>query len=189
MTRVRRPPVGRARSRAPPHGPSPGHDIDRVREVITAAFGSPEDADLVDALRADACSIPVLSLVAEDEHGTVIAHALFTGAGIGDAPALTLAPVSVAPAHQGAGIGSARGLGERAVTVLVLASGWRGEPDGTARAELRCAGARAGAGRLHARRGSGAVREGGVTPGSRAHPSVSRAAGRPGQSRSRTLIE
>ncbi|GAA0272318.1 N-acetyltransferase [Streptomyces polychromogenes] len=103
------------------------HDHDRVREVITAAFGSPEDADLVDALRADACWIPELSLVAEDENGTVIAHILFTRAGIGDAPALTLAPVSVDPAHQGAGIGStliragldtARALGERTVTVL-----------------------------------------------------------------------
>ncbi|MFD5417588.1 hypothetical protein ACFWJT_06130 [Streptomyces sp. NPDC127069] len=37
------------------------HDTGRVREVITAAFGSPEDADLVDALRADACWIPELA--------------------------------------------------------------------------------------------------------------------------------
>ncbi|MFG2875255.1 GNAT family N-acetyltransferase [Streptomyces sp. NPDC048337] len=103
------------------------HDIDRVREVITAAFGSPEDADLVDALRADACWIPELSLVAEDENGTVIAHILFTRAGIGGTPGLTLAPVSVDPAHQGTGIGStliragldaARALGEHTVTVL-----------------------------------------------------------------------
>ncbi|MEU8778720.1 N-acetyltransferase [Streptomyces sp. NPDC048606] len=103
------------------------NDTDRVREVITAAFGSPEDADLVDALRADACWIPELSLVAEDENGTVIAHILFTRAGIGGTPGLTLAPVSVDPAHQGTGIGStliragldaARALGEHTVTVL-----------------------------------------------------------------------
>ncbi|MFH9068377.1 GNAT family N-acetyltransferase [Streptomyces alboflavus] len=103
------------------------HDTDRVREVITAAFGSPEDADLVDALRADACWIPELSLVAEDENGTVIAHILFTRAGIGGVPGLTLAPVSVDPTHQGTGIGSAlvragldaaRALGEHTVAVL-----------------------------------------------------------------------
>ncbi|MFF8381263.1 GNAT family N-acetyltransferase [Streptomyces sp. NPDC015661] len=102
-------------------------DTDRVREVITAAFGSPEDADLVDALRADTCWIPELSLVAENETGSVIAHILFTRAGIGTTPALTLAPVSVDPAHQRAGIGStliragldaARALGEHTVTVL-----------------------------------------------------------------------
>jgi predicted N-acetyltransferase YhbS len=102
-------------------------DRDRVRAVITAAFGSPEDADLVEALRADACWIPELSLVAEDVDGTVIGHILFTRAHIGTAPALTLAPLSVDPAHQGSGIGSAlvragldaaRALGERTVTVL-----------------------------------------------------------------------
>ncbi|MFJ7779231.1 GNAT family N-acetyltransferase [Streptomyces yangpuensis] len=103
------------------------HDTDRVRKVITAAFGSPEDADLVDALRADVCWIPELSLVAEDEDGTVIAHILFTRAGIGGVPGLTLAPVSVDPAYQGTGVGSAliragldaaRALGEHTVTVL-----------------------------------------------------------------------
>ncbi|TLQ46818.1 GNAT family N-acetyltransferase [Streptomyces marianii] len=82
------------------------HDADRVREVIAAAFGSPGDVDLVDAVCADACWIPELSLVAEDDNGTAIAHVLLTRAGVGCVPSLTLAPVSVDPAHQGTGIGS-----------------------------------------------------------------------------------
>ncbi|MEU6846004.1 N-acetyltransferase [Streptomyces sp. NPDC046716] len=103
-------------------------DASRVREVITQAFGSPEGADLVDALRADACWIPELSLVAEDDHGTVTAHALLTRASIGTSPTLTLAPVSVPPQeHQGSGIGTALvraaldatwDRGEHTVTVL-----------------------------------------------------------------------
>ncbi|OLZ65378.1 GNAT family N-acetyltransferase [Streptomyces sp. IMTB 2501] len=103
------------------------NDAPHVREVITRAFGSPEDAELVDALRTDVCWIPELSLVAEDDHGRVIAHALLTRASIGTAPSLALAPVSVAPEHQGLGVGSAliraaldtaRNTGERTVTVL-----------------------------------------------------------------------
>ncbi|PSJ27099.1 hypothetical protein B7P34_19370 [Streptosporangium nondiastaticum] len=49
------------------------HDTDRVREVITAAFGSPEDAGLVDALRADACWIPALDTArALGEHTVIV---------------------------------------------------------------------------------------------------------------------
>lgn len=62
------------------------HDTDRVREVVTVAFGSAEGADHVDALRADACWIPDRPLVAEDGTGTVIAHTLFARAGTGAAP-------------------------------------------------------------------------------------------------------
>ncbi|MEV2275345.1 N-acetyltransferase [Nocardiopsis sp. NPDC049922] len=102
-------------------------DAPRVREVITQAFGSPEDADLVDALRADISWIPELSLVAEDDHGTVIGHVLVTRASIGGVPSLTLAPVSVAPGHQNTGVGTtlvraavdaARDMGEHTMTVL-----------------------------------------------------------------------
>ncbi|MFB7106878.1 GNAT family N-acetyltransferase [Streptomyces hydrogenans] len=73
------------------------HDTDRVREVVTVAFGSAEGADHVDALRADACWIPDRPLVAEDGTGTVIAHTLFARAGTGAAPVPALTPVSVAP--------------------------------------------------------------------------------------------
>ncbi|MFJ8128723.1 hypothetical protein [Streptomyces hydrogenans] len=64
------------------------HDTDRVREVVTVAFGSAEDADPVDAPRADACGRPDRPLVAEDGTGSVLAHTLLARAGPGGAPAL-----------------------------------------------------------------------------------------------------
>ena len=77
-------------------------DILAIREVVTAAFGQPLEADLVDRLRADGDS--VISLVAEEE-GRVVGHIMFSRL---TAPfrALGLAPVSVAPDRQRAGTGS-----------------------------------------------------------------------------------
>ncbi len=73
-----------------------------IREVVTAAFGQPLEADLVDRLRAEGDS--VLSLVAMEE-GRVVGHVLFSRM---SAPfrALGLAPVAVMPDRQRAGIGS-----------------------------------------------------------------------------------
>ncbi|OMI33262.1 GNAT family N-acetyltransferase [Streptomyces sparsogenes] len=102
-------------------------DIPAVREIVLAAFDTPYEADLVDALRADASWIEGLSVVSTDEDGRPVGHALLTRCHIGDTPALCLAPVSVLPAHQKSGAGSAairaalsaaRGLGESCVTVL-----------------------------------------------------------------------
>ncbi|MEV6216831.1 N-acetyltransferase [Nocardia sp. NPDC051833] len=102
-------------------------DFDRVAEVITAAFGEPDEATLIDALRADECWIPELVLVAEDGNGRVIAHSVITRATIGTTQSLTLAVVSVDPAHQGTGTGTriiragldtARARGEHTITVL-----------------------------------------------------------------------
>ncbi|MFE0462231.1 GNAT family N-acetyltransferase [Kitasatospora sp. NPDC058965] len=98
-----------------------------VRAVHLAAFETAAEADLVDALRADADWIPELSLVVEAPDGALVGHVLLTRCRIGGQPALCLAPVAVLPAHQGAGAGSAgiraalaaaRERGERAVTVL-----------------------------------------------------------------------
>jgi putative acetyltransferase len=92
-----------------------------VREVVTAAFGGPAEADLVDALRPSAAWLPGLSLVAEEE-GAVVGHVLFTRASI-----RTVAPLAVAPARQRRGIGDAlvraglqiaRDRGERAVVLI-----------------------------------------------------------------------
>jgi putative acetyltransferase len=70
--------------------------------VVQAAFGQPAEAELVDRLRADGDS--VISLVAV-EKGQVVGHVLFSQLA---APfrALALAPVSVLPERQNAGIGS-----------------------------------------------------------------------------------
>ncbi|MFI1938639.1 GNAT family N-acetyltransferase [Streptomyces purpureus] len=113
-------------------------DIGAVRLVNAAAFPTPEEAALVDALRADESAwLPGLSYVAEapptpcgvggPPDGTVVAYALITRCWVDGAPAAALAPVSVAPAHQRTGAGqavvravldAARLAGERLVLVL-----------------------------------------------------------------------
>ncbi|MFJ7243484.1 GNAT family N-acetyltransferase [Kitasatospora sp. NPDC098652] len=104
-----------------------GADIPTVHAVNAAAFDTPAEADLVDALRADPAWIDGLSVVTTDGSGTVVGHALLTRCHIGDVPALCLAPVAVLPAHQRTGAGSAavraaldaaRERGERYVVVL-----------------------------------------------------------------------
>ncbi|MGW9420816.1 N-acetyltransferase [Streptomyces albidoflavus] len=97
-----------------------------VREIVTAAFPTAEEADLVDALRADPEAwIDGLSVVVETAEGTLAGHALFTRCHVDGSPALALAPVAVLPAFQRqgaaairAGLDSARSLGENLVLVL-----------------------------------------------------------------------
>jgi putative acetyltransferase len=81
-------------------------DVAAIREVILAAFPTPLEADLVDALRKDPAWLPDLSIVAEHD-GVVAGHALFTRCHVDDAPALALAPCAVLPAYQRRGAGSA----------------------------------------------------------------------------------
>ncbi len=78
-------------------------DRGAARSLICAAFGSPAEADLVEAL--DRAGDTQLSLVAE-AHGQVVGHVLLSRM---TAPfaALALAPLSVMPGHQGQRIGSA----------------------------------------------------------------------------------
>ncbi|MEU9852740.1 bifunctional class I SAM-dependent methyltransferase/N-acetyltransferase [Streptomyces sp. NPDC047974] len=111
-----------------PTRPERESDHAAVREVTAAAFGSPAEAELVDALRADPDAwLPGLSVVAEAPDGSVAAHALITRCRVDGAPAAALAPVSVAPEHQRTGAGqavtravldAARLAGERLVLVL-----------------------------------------------------------------------
>ena len=78
-----------------------------VRAVNVAAFETPAEADLVDALRAQAR--PLVSLVAE-EASTIVGHILFSPVTLPGHPALALmglAPMAVIPGRQRAGIGSA----------------------------------------------------------------------------------
>ncbi|MEV0171219.1 N-acetyltransferase [Streptomyces sp. NPDC050803] len=96
-------------------------DTATIREIVLAAFETPLEADLVDALRTDTAWIDGLSVVAAGADGTPVGHALLTRCHIGDVPALCLAPVSVLPEHQKTGAGAA------AITAVLAAAKARGE--------------------------------------------------------------
>jgi putative acetyltransferase len=102
-------------------------DVGGIREVNLAAFPSPAEADLVDALRASDAWIEGLSIVTEDSEGTIVGHALLTRCHVGGTAALALAPCAVLPVVQRRGAGSAairaaldatRAMGEQLVLVL-----------------------------------------------------------------------
>ncbi len=78
-----------------------------VALVHQAAFPSPDEAQLVDALRETDGWIPGLSLVATNDEGAIVGHILFTGADVGGEPVLALAPVGVSPEFQRRGVGEA----------------------------------------------------------------------------------
>ena len=99
-------------------------DRDAIHAINESAFGQPDEADLVDRLRAE--GVVLLSLVA-DLDSEIAGHILFTRMHVADIPAVALAPVAVAPAHQRRGIGAAliragldllRDAGERIVLVV-----------------------------------------------------------------------
>ncbi|WP_436838643.1 GNAT family N-acetyltransferase [Nocardia nova] len=102
-------------------------DIPAVHAINTAAFDRPDEADLVEALRADPAWIDGLSIVATAPDDTVVGFALLTRCHIGDTPALCLGPCAVPPELQRSGAGAAAirtalqaatDLGEHFVTVL-----------------------------------------------------------------------
>ncbi len=97
---------------------APG-DHDAVRRLLTAAFGGPVEAELVDRLRADGAAR--LSLVAVDA-GELVGQVLFSPM---RAPfrALALAPVCVHPARQRMGIGTTL---VRAGLARAAEEGWEG---------------------------------------------------------------
>jgi putative acetyltransferase len=90
-------------------------DADVVRAVNTAAFGRPDEAHLVERLRERAgASLGLIATVAEE----VVGHILFTPVTFVCDPTpstiMALAPMSVLPAWQRRGVGSAlvrEGLG------------------------------------------------------------------------------
>ena len=90
--------------------PERPEDIAAIRAVHTAAFETPAEAGLVDALRASDAWLAGLSVVAVDA-GEVVAHALLSriilATAGGDLPALALGPVAVRPDRQKQGYGSA----------------------------------------------------------------------------------
>ena len=103
-------------------------DADAIRDVVVAAFPTPDEARIVDELRADrAAWIDELSIVATDTDGTIVGYALYSRCRVDAEPALTLGPCAVLPSQQRTGAGSAaivagldaaRDLGENLVLVL-----------------------------------------------------------------------
>jgi len=97
-------------------------DADRaaIRALLLAAFPGPDEADLVERLRADGDAAFALVAIADD--GAVAGHATFSRMA---APgwALGLGPVAVDAAHRRRGVAAALigdGLGRAA------AAGWKG---------------------------------------------------------------
>jgi len=105
--------------------PAAPEDNDAIHAVVAAAFGQPDEADLVDALRADGDALVELVAVEDD---TIVGHILFsplqtdTGARFA-----ALAPLSVTPGRQKDGLGTmlmqvghelCRAAGAEAVIVL-----------------------------------------------------------------------
>lgn len=99
--------------------PEQPEDHAAIARVVAAAFDSPIEARLVEAIRAVPEYIPELALVAEVE-GEVAGHVMISGATVHDGDRVhvvcTLSPLAVAPARHGHGIGSAlvRGVTRRA---------------------------------------------------------------------------
>lgn len=83
--------------------PEHAHDVDAIRGVLEAAFPSPAEARLVDALRANGRLS--LSIIASDGAG-VVGHVAFSPVEAGTATGLGLAPMAVLPGHQNRGVGA-----------------------------------------------------------------------------------
>ncbi len=86
-------------------------DFDATCALVKAAFETAEHTDgnehnLVGKLRKSAAFIPELSLLAEED-GALLGHILLTRAKVGSCEVLALAPLSVAPAAQKRGVGTA----------------------------------------------------------------------------------
>ena len=98
-------------------------DRGAIRDVVTAAFGQPYEADLVDRLLADGDA--VIELVAEIDRA-IVGHVLFSRL-IAPFPALALGPLSVRPSRQAQGTGGslvreglARAAAGKWIAVFVL---------------------------------------------------------------------
>jgi putative acetyltransferase len=88
--------------------PEEPSDVDRVREVVAAAFGDEPVAELLDALRASSAWRELPFVAVRD--GQVVGHVSYTRGWL-DSPerlheVLVLSPLSVHPDGQGHGVGS-----------------------------------------------------------------------------------
>jgi putative acetyltransferase len=88
--------------------PERREDRGAVRRVNELAFGQPDEANLVEALRESGAHLPELCLVALEPGGRVVGHIAFSQAQLDSrVPVLALAPMAVDPNWQGRGAGSA----------------------------------------------------------------------------------
>jgi putative acetyltransferase len=89
--------------------PEEPRDYAGVAAVVEAAFGQPDEARLVEALRRAGHAAPELTLIAEVD-GEIVGHVMqsyVTLRGDEDRRVLALAPLAVTPARQRDGIGGA----------------------------------------------------------------------------------
>lgn len=90
--------------------PESHDDLDAIRQVVSAAFGSEVEARLVDRIRASAEYVPEMALVAEVD-GEIVGHVMVSYAVMrnddGDRRISVLSPLAVLPEFQRTGIGSA----------------------------------------------------------------------------------
>lgn len=100
-------------------------DHEAIRQLVTAAFGSAVEADLVDRIRASTEYVAEWALVAEDDGGiaghVMVSHAILRNAD-GEREISMLSPLAVLPDRQHSGIGSAL------VRAVLSAADDRGEP-------------------------------------------------------------
>lgn len=101
------PPLGSAQELAiRREGPD---DHDTIHLLLKLAFGRANEAELVQRIRSSDYYVPDLALVAEDEAGEIVGHALSSyvelQTGTESLAVLALAPVGVRPdrQHEGAG--------------------------------------------------------------------------------------
>jgi len=84
--------------------PAAPEDHAAIHAVVAAAFGQPDEAELVGALRADGDAL--VELVAEED-GAIVGHILFSPLATDNGARLAaLAPVSVLPGRQKDGLGT-----------------------------------------------------------------------------------
>jgi putative acetyltransferase len=83
-------------------------DHREIADVTSRAFGKEREASVVDDIRLSDGYVPELSLVAELD-GQIVGHVMLSYVGLenNSRRLLELGPISVAPEHQRAGIGSA----------------------------------------------------------------------------------
>lgn len=85
------------------------HEHAAIAALVEAAFGSTAEVDLIAAIRGSDGYLPDLSLVAVID-GVVVGHVMLSRVTVDDAgtrhEVLSLAPLAVAPDHQGIGVGS-----------------------------------------------------------------------------------
>ena len=74
-----------------------------VRDVNNRAFGQEQEANIVDALRANGAVL--LSLVAT-MNDRVVGHVMFSPITVGDVTGAALGPMAVLPEHQRQGVGA-----------------------------------------------------------------------------------